>query len=250
MKIKFSKNQRQFLINVFIICLLVSIIIIYFLKLLLPNKSSQDIATTIAGILGTAFSFFGSILVYKALQSQIRANKQIQLQIQNQEIENRIEKRKEHFKNRIGIIQYEINNFYYSYNDELIALKPQKLNYSGSQAIHKLLNNSKDNYYGTEIKTPYEIEPKLVELRSLLVFFDLTILEIRNDTIIDSESKEEIINILKYIFESKIKANFKIMETHRSKLDEPCPDNCGNFHGIPSDLFNLVDGIMTKIDAT
>lgn len=65
-KNKLSKNQGQFLFNVFIICLLISFVVIYFLRLFLPNKSSQDIATTIAGILGTAFSFFW---FYSCLQS-------------------------------------------------------------------------------------------------------------------------------------------------------------------------------------
>lgn len=92
MKIKFSKNQRQFIINVFIICSILSITIIYFLNLILPNKTTENIATTVAGILGTAFSFFGSILVYKALQSQIKANKLITQQFNLQQFESRLYK--------------------------------------------------------------------------------------------------------------------------------------------------------------
>lgn len=210
----------------------------------------EDVGGTIGGITAPFLGFFGSLLVYFALKAQVEANQQIQTQIRNQEIESKVLKRVEHFKNRITIIQYEINNFYYSFFYEKSKESKRKLNYEGSQAIHKLLSNSKDNYYGKKVKTPYELEPKLVELRSLLVFFELTILEIRNDILIDVESKKEIVNILKYIFESKISANFKIMEEFKSEHNKACPENCGNFHGIPSDLFELVESIKIKIDAT
>lgn len=210
----------------------------------------DDVGGTIGGITAPFLGFFGSLLVYFALKAQVEANQQIQNQIRNQEIESKVLKRAEHFKNRITIIQYEINNFYYSFFLDKSIDSKQKMNYEGSQAIHKLLGNSKDNYYGKKVRTPYELEPKLVELRSLLVFFELTILEIRNDVLIDLESKIEIVNILKYIFESKISANFKIMEEFKSKHNKACPENCGNFHGIPTDLFELVESIKIKIDAT
>ena len=145
---------------------------------------------------------------------------------------------------------YEINNFYYSYIDEHHKGPSQKLNYQGSQAILKLLKNSKNTFYGQKkVLSPDLIEPKLKELESLLVFFEITILEIKNDTILNDYIKSELAKFLKFVFESKLRNNFKSVEDYKSKHNESCPDNCGNFHGIPLYLFKLIDRIKVKVDS-
>lgn len=87
-----SKKEGQFLINSFFICGFISLAILLLIRPALPNKSSQDIAATISGILGTALGFFGSILVYKALIEQVNANKLIQKQFTIQQFESRLYK--------------------------------------------------------------------------------------------------------------------------------------------------------------
>ena len=87
-----TKKEKQFLINAFFICGFISLAILLLIRPALPNKSSQDIATTISGILGTALGFFGSILVYKALIEQVNANKLIQKQFILQQFESRLYK--------------------------------------------------------------------------------------------------------------------------------------------------------------
>ena len=87
-----SKKEGQFLINSFFICGFISLAILLLIRPALPNKSSQDIAATISGILGTALGFFGSILVYKALIEQVKANKLIQKQFTIQQFESRLYK--------------------------------------------------------------------------------------------------------------------------------------------------------------
>lgn len=206
----------------------------------------DDVGGTVGGVTAPFLGFFGSILVYFALKSQIEANKLVQNQIYKQEIDSKIEKRSDYFNNKVSIIQYELNNFNYAFNDKTRATSP-KYNYLGSQAIQKLLENSKDSYFGKKEKTPYELEPKLVELRSLLVFLELTLIEIRNDSIIDSEIKDDILIVLKYILNSKIIANFQSLEEFKSKHNSACPHGCGNYHGIPADLFDTVDRIHSLI---
>lgn len=91
-KKKLIKKENQFLINAFFICSFISLTILLIIRLVLPHKSSQDIATTISGILGTALGFFGSILVYKALIEQVKANRLIQKQFELQQFESRLYK--------------------------------------------------------------------------------------------------------------------------------------------------------------
>lgn len=249
MKIKLTKKESQFIINSLWICSLISILSIFILKQFIPNKTTQDIATTVSGILGTTFSFFGSILVFLALKAQIKANKQVQKQFEKQEEEQILESRKEYFRSRSNLILNEINSFYYSVKDELNPLKNRKLNYQGSQAILKLLENSKNTFYGQKkVLSADLIEPKLKELESLLIFFEITILEIKNDIILDDNIKSELAKFLKFVFESKLRNNFKSVEDFKSRHNESCPDNCGNFHGIPLYLFDLIDRIKVKVD--
>lgn len=91
-KKKLIKKENQFLINAFFICGFISLAILLLIRPALPHKSSQDIATTISGILGTALGFFGSILVYKALIEQVKANRLIQKQFELQQFESRLYK--------------------------------------------------------------------------------------------------------------------------------------------------------------
>lgn len=250
MKINLSKKESQFIINSLWICILISILTIYILKQIIFSKSTQDIATIVSGILGTTFSFFGSILVFLALKAQIKANKQVQKQFEKQEKEQILESRKEYFRSRSNLILNEINSFYYSFNVQLNSLKNQKLNYEGSQAILKLLKKSKNTYYGKkEVDSPALIEPKLKELESLLVFFEITMIELINDNVLTDEIKKELTQFLKFIFEAKLRNNFKSVEKYKSIHNSSCPKNCGNFHGIPSNLFEIIESIILKIDS-
>lgn len=249
MKIKLSKSEW--------ILFIVFGIIIFFIPIILTLESgiisfasTGEIGDTIGGTTAPFLGFFGSILVYLALKAQIQANEQVRLQFEKQETDSKVEKRTEYFKSRSDIILYEINNFYYSYIDDHQTGSKQKLNYQGSQAILKLLKNSKNTFYGQKkVLSPDLVEPKLKELESLLVFFEITILEIINDKILIDDIKSELAKFLKFVFESKLRNNFKSLEDFKSKHNESCPDNCGNFHGIPLYLFELIDSIKVKVDS-
>jgi hypothetical protein len=172
---KLNKKDQSYLISAFGFCTVFSFITIIVLKEIYHEKHAEDFGGAISGVLGTYLAFFGSVLVFMALKSQVKANKQVQKQFLKQEKDNLERGKAEALKNKIFIIKDELNNFYYSFNDDSKHNSP-KYNFEGAQAIHKLLQTSKDNYYGRKEKNPYELEPKLVELRSLLTFFELTLL--------------------------------------------------------------------------
>lgn len=246
MNIKLSKNEWR----IFVIFGIIILAIPYFLTMesgFVSFSNTGEIGDTIGGITAPFLGFFGSILVYLALKAQIDANEQVRLQFEKQENEGLINNRVDFLKTKISILREEINDFYFSYMDDQVKGNPQKYNYQGSQAIHKLLINSKNNYYGKKIKTPYELEPKLLELKALLVYFRQTTSEVISDSIINKNIKNEYKNILEFIFESKLRGSFNIMEQYKSEHNESCPENCGNFHGIPSDLFDIVNEIKILI---
>ncbi|RKS01676.1 putative phage abortive infection protein [Flavobacterium sp. 102] len=86
---KLKKNEQVFLAYAFFICALISLASILILKQVYKGTPAQDLATVIGGVLGTSLSFFGSILVYKALRSQIKANKIISDQFKIQQFESK-----------------------------------------------------------------------------------------------------------------------------------------------------------------
>jgi hypothetical protein len=250
MKLNLSKSEWILFIAFGVIILIAPVIITQKLNLI-SFTDTGEIGDTIGGITAPILGFFGSILVYLALKAQIEANEQVRLQFLKLENEQLSESRKEYFRSKSNLILNEINSFYYSFKDSENLGISQKLNYEGSQAILKLLENSKNTYFGkTGIKSPDLIEPKLKELESLLVFFELTIIELRNDSLLVNNEKDEMVQFLKYIFESKLRNNFKRVEKFKSVHNGSCPENCGNFHGIPAYLFELADNIILKIDAT
>ena len=191
--IKLSKKE-------WIVFLIIGVIILaipYFLTMesgFISFADTGEIGDTIGGITAPFIGFFGSILVYFALKAQIDANEQVRLQFAKQEKDGLISNRVDFLKTKISMLREEINIFYFPYMEDSIKGGSLKT-YQGSQAIYKLLVNSKNNYYGQKVKTPYELEPKLLELRALLVYFQQTISEVRNDSIINLNIKNEYKNI-------------------------------------------------------
>ncbi len=204
----------------------------------------------IGGVLNPVISTFAVFAAGFAFYAQYDANRQVRIQFKKQVKQQLEESRKEYFRSRSNLILNEINSFYYSFNDEIIPLKNQKLNYQGSQAILKLLENSKNTFYGqNKVKRPDLVEPKLKELESLLVFFKITIIEIKVDKVLLQNDKIEVAQFLKFIFESKLRNNFEKVERFKSIHNFSCPKNCGNFHGIPSHLFDLINEIKDNVDS-
>lgn len=207
----------------------------------------EDVGGTVGGVTAPFLGFFGSILVYLALKAQVDANNLIQQQFEVQREETLKNDRMQLFNYKMKTIKKEIDNFNYLYTNQEYTGGPRHIHYKGSQAIYYLLKNSKDSYYGKVERTPYELEPKLLELKSLLVFLKLTIEEIIDEDLIDDPNKKELFKIIEFIFESKLRGNFMSMEKFKSLHNEKCPHNCGNYHGIPSELFDIYYKIEVKI---
>lgn len=122
---KLKKKDGRFLIVAFLFCAFASYITILILRAIYPEKSTQDLGSTVSGILGTYFSFFGSILVFMALRSQIKANKIISKQFQIQQHKENIQSFENSFYNLLNIHQNIVNNIEKNYNREKIKRTPK-----------------------------------------------------------------------------------------------------------------------------
>ncbi len=111
---KLKKKEGQFLVRAVFISISLFFLIIGLVKFLNLNKSTNEVGDTIGGILGTIFSFFGSILVFMALKAQIKANQIINRQFIKQEIKENEDYLYNKYAQQINLISNEINNFYFS----------------------------------------------------------------------------------------------------------------------------------------
>ena len=110
---KLKKSEQRFLGFVFFICALISLASILILKQIYRDTPAQDLATVIGGVLGTSLSFFGSILVYKALRSQIKANRIISDQFKIQQFESKYYEMLRLHKENVNNLKIELTEIEY-----------------------------------------------------------------------------------------------------------------------------------------
>lgn len=91
MKINLSKSEKQWFLAIGISVFLLPIFLTQF-NWFISFDDTGEIGDTIGGVTAPFLSFFGSILVYLALKSQITANKQIQDQFSTQQFESQFYK--------------------------------------------------------------------------------------------------------------------------------------------------------------
>lgn len=188
MNIKLSKKQRQFLINSFIICSFISFAAIIFLKLFFPNKSTQDIATSIGGILGTTFSFFGSVLVYLALKAQIDANEQVRKQFKKQEEKEQISSFETTFFNLINYHLNLVNSIEKLYDRTTIMRSP------------KLYLGGDDNEFIAKGKIVFEIEYNKISNYLDDYYYQDRIYERDFDDVLEFREKESRMSVFKKVY--------------------------------------------------
>jgi len=115
---KLKRKERVFLTYAFFICALISLATILTLKQVYKGTPVQDLATVVGGVLGTSLSFFGSILVYKALRSQIKANKIISNQFKIQQFESKYYEMLRLHKENVNNLKLELTEIEYHGVDE------------------------------------------------------------------------------------------------------------------------------------
>lgn len=212
----------------------------------------EDVGGTIGGVTAPFLSFFGSILVYLALKAQVKANRQVQDQFKRQQESEYFREKIVMMNEKINILNFEVNNFFYLYRDIETLGGPHDTEYKGSQAIYTLLSKNITTFYGKRQRDSFLVQPKFTELYKLLNYFSDTLTLIEREQYDLDLKKDEIIksnffSVLRYLFEAKIKWNFKALEDKKSVHNNLCDGDCGLNHGLPVELFDVVDEINEKL---
>lgn len=202
-------------------------------------KDTGTIGDTIGGITAPLTSLMGSILVYFALKAQIDANKLIQEQFDQQKKDEAERKKLTYITEQINTVRQDLNEFTFSYKDG-----NYKFNYTGSDAIYEYLQNIK--YRGNHEEDVFNTNPKIVELLNILQVFDKLVSLIKTEKV-PEQDKTYFLSTLEYLINSKIKTSFIALSEYKMSAQQPCK-SCGKRHsGIPDELFDLVDSIITKL---
>ena len=209
-------------------------------------SDTGQIGDTIGGLTAPIASLLGSILVFYALRAQIDANRIIQTQITNQQIDDENRKLQLYFLDHFKLIREDINDFSIldsrtNYGSDT----PQYITKKGAEAIHHIVSDLR--HLSTEDHSDvFEKNPKLYEIRNILLSVDSLLAKILNSSI-SKIDKDYFKNIIAYLFKSKLWASFKSNEKYKLSLQAPCK-KCGKIHdGIPDVLFEIIDSINKNL---
>ena len=122
-----KNKEKIYFAQVVLIAFIIFLIIVGIVKLLGISKSTNEIGDSLGGTIGVIFNFFGAILVYKALKSQIKANKIITNQFVIQQQKEYLQNFENTFYNLLSIhhqiiesIDFKCNSLFNKKNDENI----------------------------------------------------------------------------------------------------------------------------------
>lgn len=225
---KLRKKEKQFLLVSFFWCLLLSILFIAILTIVFKNKNIEDIGTTFGSFVGIFVTFFGSILVYKALKSQIKANRIISEQFKIQQFENQFYQMLNLHKENVNEIEIEAIEYKYNGND---------FNGGNGSYEHKNIKiKGRDTfiYFCNELEISYNIYKQYLKENNTNEF-DFTIpykaffngidaldspnIEDYYQINVDSFEATHLVNFESGFFLNiKVKSYYKLFEGHENKL--------------------------------
>lgn len=229
MKIDLNKKEKYWFAGIGLAVLAMPILLTKFS--IVPLTTTGQIGDTIGGVTAPFLSFFGAILVYLALKSQIDANREIQIQFKQQQIDNANNFEFEKYKERIYLIIKEVDGFNVSFHkgklitnlSDLSTVGGKKYNFTGVQGLNLFLieyfrdRNEKVQTGIGEFDANDSFHSVALNISNLIILFNST-----HDSIVgsslSSEYKDELKKLLDYVYASKI--NF-LVEHYRSNNPPP-----------------------------
>lgn len=200
-----TKWEIRILIGVGVILIFLPILFTQDLGLI-SFQGTGEFGDTIGGITAPFIGFFGAVLLYLTLKAQIKANKHIQDQFEEQAKRKRTENRKTIYEERIRALGEEINSFQFSpvengKNDSSQTFQT----FIGSQEVFQLLKQRKNIFNPKKRESAYVLEPKFEELKQLLLFFSAVTETLTNERFTEDSKENETI---KFYFKSSLKYLF------------------------------------------
>jgi hypothetical protein len=201
-------------------------------------KGTGEIGDTIGGITAPMTSLIGSILVYFALRAQIKANAIIQEQFSQQRDDDEERKRMLYLTEQITLVRTELMDFSFTtiqrniYQPNVIESFP---NYTGTEAIDKLLNFLWEEKLNNCSKTMEWSHPKEEEFFNILVMITAFASNLRRANL-PLRDHQYLESSLQYQLRSKVKPLLVGYKHQREKFQNICV-KCGKQHGIPDRIF-------------
>lgn len=149
-------------------------------------SDTGNIGDTIGGITAPFINILGAILVFLALKAQIQANLLVQDQIDQQEIEKKLDNESKQLNQYYSNLKSSIDGFKYATLDTWEIGNPENIVLSGSEAFYKMFQDFICSYHDDE--DDIKSNPKITELVSMLEICDKLLSRINQSKIPDRET--------------------------------------------------------------
>lgn len=204
-------------------------------------SQTGQIGDTIGGITAPIVNIIGAILVFYALKAQIDANRLIQDQFDEQKSEEINRKKLLYITEQVNVIRADLNDFTYTFRKE-----NYKYNYSGADGIYELLKTIKKGGEHIPHQEFLNRNPKINELVNLLRIISKQIDIIQTENISETD-KDYFLSLIKYQYDSKIQQSIRAFAKYKRSDQETCK-GCNLKHGIPDEIFNECERIVSKLN--
>lgn len=233
--------------------LLIGGLVILFMPLLLTENYFQQrfnfsetgqIGDTIGGITSPFLNLIGAILVFYALQAQVKANELIQEQIDKDNDVRECENEAQNLNQLYSYLIDNIDSFYFK-TLPVEQLKnideiETEIEFKGGQAFYHLFSQIRCHYHGSQDEL--HGNQSVSELLSILKIMDLLLDKLKNTK---SKNNEILTTLVQHLFDYKIVT--RIREETEDDLQLIFCNTCNCNHGLPEELRNLIKQIRLKL---
>ena len=202
--------------------------------------NTGNIGDTIGGITAPFINILGAILVFLALKAQIQANLIVQEQIEQQEIDKKLESESRQLNQYYTNLKSSIDDFQYATLDTWSIGDNENVILQGSEALYKLFQDYICTFHGNE--EDLKSNPKITELISMLEICDKLLTSINDSQIPD---KESLWVLTSHQFLYRIFPRLSL--EYPDKIDTYFCHDCDKNHGFPPRISALIRNIYEKV---
>lgn len=193
-----------------------------------------QIGDTIGGITAPIVNLLGAILVYFALEAQVKANSLVQEQLEEHRERSSLETLYYQLKGSIDEFSYTTLDKYSLNNKDNVRLK-------GSEAIYQMINDFYCDYH--EDEEEMECNPKIMDFKSILEISIYLIDRIESSNLLDKETIHTLT-----LHQVRYRIMPKVNDT--DGLDRKYCDSCECDHGFPDSVVKLIENLTTKLNSS
>jgi ABC-type nickel/cobalt efflux system permease component RcnA len=223
-------SNKTIIISAIVICLATVFAIAELINLNLKIETISDVSNILEAITNPIIGLLGAVLVYYALHEQVRVNKLVQQQIEQQNKKDILQSESTSINQLYSNLKSSIDNFNYSTLDTSQFGQGQYA--TGSEAIYKLFH---DFYCDCNIsESELSTNPKITELISILEICSDILSLLSKSSIPD---REALNTLTKHQFRYRI---YPMLHFDIENLSKHHCDFCNKEHGLPDKMVELI----------